>query len=249
MPTYEKATICDDDEHAAIPLASYAPERLLLPHVLLIEDDPALGAMAEEMLSADYRVTWASNGAQARKALESDAFDVWVVDRRLPDMDGLDLVREHRRNGLATPALILTALSEVDDIVEGLDSGANDYLTKPFHFAELEARLRTLLRGFRSQAAAIPIGDWMLKPDSALIEDPDEHAIALTETEVRLLTTLAAAPDHVFSRDELLHTVFSADAAGGAVDVYVSYVRGKTTRALIETVRGRGYRIGNPEME
>ncbi|WP_204314743.1 response regulator transcription factor [Bifidobacterium aerophilum] len=222
------------------------PLRLLLPAVLLIEDDPNLGSMTSEMLAPDYRVDWAKSAGAARELLRSGRYDVLVVDRRLPDGDGLDLIRTLRGSGVAVPALVLTALSGVDDIVEGLDSGANDYLAKPFHFVELEARLRALLRGFHAQAAGIEIGDWLLKPGSNLIENPDGHAVSLTASETKLLATLAASPDHVFSRDELLSQVFSDGADAGTVDVYVSYVRGKTDRAIIDTVRGRGYRIGNP---
>ena len=128
---------------------------------------------------------------------------------------------------------MLTALAQVDDIVEGLDCGVNDYLTKPFRFIELQARLRALLRG--------------LKPHSGIIEDPDGRAVSLTDAEMRLLSVLVAAPDHVFSREELLSQVFSDGSDMGTVDVYVSYLRGKTTRTIIETVRGRGYRIDSPE--
>lgn len=222
------------------------PLRMLLPAVLLIEDDPNLCSMTSEMLEPDYRVDCAGTVAAARERLRAGTYDVLVVDRRLPDGDGLDLIRTLRGSGIATPALMLTALSGVDDIVEGLDSGANDYLTKPFHFVELEARLRALLRGFHAQAAGVVIGDWLLKPGSNLIEDPDGRAVSLTDSETKLLATLAASPDHVFSRDELLSQVFSDGADAGTVDVYVSYVRGKTDRAIIDTVRGRGYRIGSP---
>ncbi|RSX54078.1 two-component response regulator [Bifidobacterium goeldii] len=227
--------------------AGLDPARLLLPAVLLIEDDRNLGAMLGEMLGIDYRMTWARTLGEARNALAGAAFDALIVDRRLPDGDGLSLIRELRGGGVSTPALVLTALAEVDDIVNGLDSGANDYLTKPFHIVELEARLRALLRGFRAQAASVMIGDWLLKPGVNGIEDPDGHMVSLTETETRLLATLAASPEHVFGREELLANVFSAGSDIGAVDVYVSYVRAKTTRAIIDTVRGRGYRIGNPQ--
>lgn len=143
---------------------------------------------------------------------------------------------------------MLTALAQVDDIVEGLDCGVNDYLTKPFRFIELQDRLRTLLRGGgNAQTASVVVGDWLLKPHSGIIEDPDGRAVSLTDAEMRLLSVLAAAPDHVFSREELLSQVFSDGSDMGTVDVYVSYLRGKTTRTIIETVRGRGYRIDSPE--
>ena len=102
-----------------------------------------------------------------------------IVDRRLPDGDGLDLIRALRGSGVTTPALMLTALAQVDDIVEGLGCGANDYLTKPFHFIELQARLRALLRGFNAQTASVMVGDWLLKPHSGIIEDPDGRAVSL----------------------------------------------------------------------
>ncbi|WP_207760102.1 response regulator transcription factor [Bifidobacterium scaligerum] len=223
------------------------PERLLLPAVLFIEDDPNLGSMISEMLGIDYRVDWVATIADAKVRLAANTYDALIVDRRLPDGDGLDLIRGLRKGGVATPALMLTALAEVDDIVNGLDAGANDYLTKPFHVVELEARLRALLRGFHAQATSIMLGDWLLKPNTNIIEDPDGRAVPLTDVESKLLATLAAAPDHVFSREELLKNAFSAGSDLGAVDVYVSYVRGKTTRSIIVTVRGKGYRIGQPQ--
>ncbi|MBT1165229.1 response regulator transcription factor [Bifidobacterium simiarum] len=228
------------------------PERLLLPAVMLIEDDPNLGSMMQEMLDVNYRVEWAQTRAQAETLIrrqEHGGYDALIVDRRLPDGDGLDLVRSLRRAGITVPALMLTALSSVDDIVEGLDSGANDYLTKPFHITELEARLRALLRGYRAQSASVIIGDWLLKTDAMLIEDPDGRQTPLTDTETHMLALLASSPDHVFARDELLGRVFSEGSDQGVVDVYVSMIRSKTTKAIIDTVRGRGYRIGRPEAE
>ncbi|PLS30326.1 two-component response regulator [Bifidobacterium margollesii] len=160
--------------------------RLLLPAIMLIEDDPDLGSMMSEMLDVDYRVDWARTRRQADELMRaegSSGYDALIVDRRLPDGDGLDLIRSLRRAGVTVPALMLTALSTVDDIVEGLDGGANDYLTKPFHITELEARLRALLRGYHAQSANMIIGDWLLKSDAMLIEDPDGRTVPLTDTE------------------------------------------------------------------
>ena len=225
------------------------PARLLLPAVLLIEDDPALGAMTHEMLNTDHRADWACSLTDATTMLQRNPYDALIVDRRLPDGDGLDLIRRLRAHGTTTPAIMLTALAEVDDIVNGLDHGANDYLTKPFHIAELNARLRALLRGFRARNTGLAVGDWQLKPASYLIEDPYGRTITLTDTETRLLTTLAASPDHVFTRDELITRVFSPGSDAGTVDVYVSYLRAKTTRNIIDTIRGHGYRIGTPDTD
>ncbi|KFI97562.1 response regulator transcription factor [Bifidobacterium stellenboschense] len=247
MTTHATATPETPRPETPRPTAAASPERLLLPAVLLIEDDPNLGAMTAEMLAADYRTDWAQSVGEANRLMAGARYDALIVDRRLPDGDGLDLIRMLRGTGVTTPALILTALAEVDDIVEGLDAGANDYLTKPFHFVELEARLRALLRGFHAQANGVMVGDWLLKPDANVIEDPDGRAVPLTDVETKLLAMLATSPDHVFTREELLAGAFSPGSDLGAVDVYVSYVRGKTTRRIIDTVRGRGYRIGTPE--
>ncbi|OZG67535.1 response regulator transcription factor [Bifidobacterium eulemuris] len=241
--------MADDIQNPASALALSDPSRLLLPAVLLIEDDERLGAMTQEMLSEDFQVSWARTGAEARALLSGSHYDALVVDRRLPDMDGLRIVRDLRAAGMTTPALMLTALAEVDDIVAGLDGGANDYLTKPFHFAELQARLHAMLRGFAARTVTIAIGDWMLDTVSSRIEDPDGRGLTLTRAQVALLATLAASPNHVFSREELLREVFDDASEPNTVDVYVSYIRGKTTRSIIETVRGRGYRIGSPEAD
>jgi DNA-binding response OmpR family regulator len=230
-----------------IPVALSDPFRILDPAVLLIEDDERLGAMTRDLLSRSYRVTWAQTGADALTSLKREQFDVVVADRRLPDMDGLEVVRALRRNGLSVPALMLTALSSVNDIVDGLDGGANDYLVKPFHFAELEARLRSLTRGNSAQEIEIRIGDWVLRPNRQQIEDPEGSSVDLTVAQVRLLGVLASSPQHVFGRDELVKKVFSDHADNGVIDTYVSYIRQKTVRGMIVTVHGRGYRIGAPE--
>lgn len=227
--------------------ASDDPARLLLPRLLLVEDDAELGAMVAEMLGTEYRVDLARTMGQAEATMASRLPDVLVVDRRLPDGDGLELVRRLRLGGVVTPAIMLTARAQVDDVVEGLDRGANDYMTKPFHIEELRARLRAMLRGFRTQSRVVAVGDWTLKPALCAIEDPQGRRVPLTEAQVRLLETLATAPDHVFTRDELIGGVFSPGSDPGVVDVYVSNVRRLTVRAIIETVRGRGYRIGAPE--
>ena len=121
------------------------------PRLLYVEDEPAAAQIAVEVLGENYRVTHVETGEEALELALRRAFDVMVLDRRLPGMSGTDLLTRIRRAGLATPVLLLTALGTVEDRVEGLDGGANDYLVKPFDFAELEARLRALLRGFRTE--------------------------------------------------------------------------------------------------
>lgn len=221
--------------------------RLLRPKVLLVEDDERLGAITKELLDDDYRVAWVTDGASGRSELAKGSFDAAIIDRRLPDMDGLELVRMLRGRGVSLPVLMLTALSSVEDIVAGLDDGANDYVTKPFQFAELDARLRVLLRGSTANQRAYPIGDWTFLAESEEVERFDGSRVRLTAAESALLRVLCASPDHVFSRQELLAAAFHPDDVPGTIDTYVSYIRQKTTKELIVTVRGRGYRIGSPE--
>jgi len=161
-------------------------------------------------------------------------------------MDGVDLVRAVRTAHITTPVLMLTALGAVDDKVAGLDGGANDYLVKPFDYDELLARLRALQRGFQSGGARRELGQWSFAPTAQAVFDPSGYRIALTATESALLEVLSGSPDHVFSREEILGAVFPAGDSASSVDTYVHYVRKKTTPEMIETVRARGYRAGNP---
>lgn len=223
-----------------------------LPALLYAEDDADLAEMTVEVLSEHYAVDHLDDGAEALNHALRRSYAAMVLDRRLPGMDGLELVRAIRRARISTPILVLTALGAVDNRVEGLDAGANDYLVKPFAFEELLARLRALARGFAADGRRRSIGEWHLTTDSLAIYSPTGLRIPLTATEAALLDALAASPEHIFSRQELMGAVFPADhgrapAGTGSVDTYVHYVRRKTVPEIIETVRGRGYRLGSPE--
>lgn len=217
-----------------------------LASVLYVEDDPDIAAMTVEVLSEAYRVDHASDGGVALRLALGNRYDLMVVDRRLPGMDGVDLVRAVRTAQITTPVLMLTALGAVDDKVTGLDGGANDYLVKPFDYDELLARLRALQRAFQSGGARRELGEWSFVPTAQAVFDPSGYRIALTATESTLLEVLSGSPDHVFSREEILRAVFPAGDSASSVDTYVHYVRKKTTPEMIETVRARGYRAGNP---
>jgi two-component system response regulator QseB len=216
------------------------------PALLLVEDDPRLGPLVAEVLGDDWDVTLVTDGEQALAAAAGNWYRVMVVDRRLPGMDGVQVVAELRRRRDTTPVLMLTALGALDDRVSGLDAGANDYLVKPFEFDELTARLRALTRDYASEGDALPIGDWTFYPDTATVYSPYSGRIILTETESALLALLAAAPTTAFSRAHILSAVFERGEQLGTVDTYVHYIRRKTDRDLIATVRGVGYRIGSP---
>ena len=217
------------------------------PHLLYVEDEDAIAQMVEEVLSEHYQVDHFDNAEDALKSALRRPYDVMVIDRRLPGMDGTELVNRLRTAHINTPILLLTALGAVADRVDGLDGGANDYLVKPFDFDELLARLRSLRRAFRTEGKRRYIGDWLYTPQTRSLFSPTGYRVSLTDQENRLLQLLSASPRHIFSRQELLDGAFSRGESNSAVETYVHYIRSKTTRSLIETVRGRGYRLGDGE--
>jgi two-component system response regulator QseB len=214
------------------------------PPLLLVEDDPELGPLMADVLGEDYAVTLVRDGEAGLRTGTTGDFEAIVLDRRLPGTDGVDVVRSLRRAGVVTPVLMLTALGAVEDRVEGLDAGADDYLVKPFDFAELAARLRALRRVHGEEEAVIYIGDWEFRPANRLINSPYEGRKVLTETEAHLLSLLAQHADETLSRERILREVFPVGDSVGTVDTYVHYIRRKTERDIITTVRGRGYRLG-----
>ncbi|KAA9132248.1 response regulator transcription factor [Microbacterium caowuchunii] len=222
------------------------PSGAVPPHLLYVEDEAEIAQIVIEVLSEDYLVDHAATGEEALELALNRRYDVIVVDRRLPGMSGADLVRAIRTARIATPVLMLTALGSLEDRVSGLDLGADDYVVKPFEFDELRARLRALRRGARSAGERREVGDWLYTPRARALYAPTGRRIPLTETEDDLLELLTSSPEHVFSREEILSSVFPAGGSAATVDTYVHYVRRKSTPEIIETVRGRGYRAGDP---
>jgi two-component system response regulator QseB len=214
------------------------------PHLLLAEDDPQLGPLMAKVLDEVYDVDLIPDGGEALRAAQEGLFDVFVVDRRLPTVDGVSIVETLRRDGVQTPTLILTALGTVQDKVRGLDAGANDYLVKPFEFDELFARLRAIRRVRDGEGPFVRIGAWEFYPDSRAVYSPYDGRTILTERESDLLKLLAVNPQRTFSREEILNAVFDAHDTPGTVDTYVHYLRRKTDTDIVTTVRGRGYRLG-----
>jgi two-component system response regulator QseB len=214
------------------------------PRLLLIEDDDRLASIMVDYLGESYRVHRAADGSSGLKAALEEAFDVMIVDRRLPGMEGAEIVRRVRQARIGTPILILTALGTVADRVTGLDAGANDYLVKPFDFEELLARLRALRRHYGEDPATLRIGDWEFHPEDRVIHSPYIGPIVLSSRESELLALLARHPDRTFSRRQILSAVFSPDDTPGTVDTYVHYLRQKTEPSVVLTVRLKGYRLG-----
>ncbi|MGT2463940.1 response regulator transcription factor [Sinomonas atrocyanea] len=218
------------------------------PRVLLVEDDPQLGPLMAELLGDDFDAVLAPDGREGLRLALGEEWDALVVDRGLPLVDGVSLVKSIRARGLAVPILILTALGSVPDKVEGLDAGANDYLVKPFDSDELAARLRALTRSYAPPAPALlAVGSWDLDPAARVLTSPYGHRVELSAAEASLLARLAAEPDRVHSRAELLASVFDAGDTPGVVDTYVHYLRKKTDRTVIRTVHGVGYQLGGLE--
>lgn len=213
------------------------------PRLLLVEDDRALAPLLVEMLSEIYRVQHAADGQAGLHAALTGSFDLMVIDRGLPGVEGVDLIARLRRVGNSTPALVLTARGTLRDRVEGLDAGAEDYLVKPFEVDELLARLRALLRRHTDLAEQLDLGRKQLDvPGHRVVGDG--LAVDLSGRETELLAVLARRPQQVFSRPELLASVFDAGDDPGSVDTYVYYLRKKLGRDAIRTVHGIGYRLG-----
>jgi DNA-binding response OmpR family regulator len=216
-----------------------------VPRVLVVEDDRRLASMLADLLAAEgYDVVLAHDGQRALHEGLTREFDVMVLDRGLPVLEGLDVLGRLRAKGIATPTLVLSALGNPADRVEGLNRGAEDYLTKPFDVDELLARLRVLRRRLASTARVLPVPGGRFDQDRREVTTDAGEVVTLSEREADLLGLLARRPQQIFTRDDLLATVFADADDTGVVDTYVHYVRKKLGRGCIVTVRGIGYGIG-----
>jgi two-component system, OmpR family, response regulator len=214
--------------------------------VLIAEDEPRLVSFLEKGLRGNgFTTSLARNGATAL-AIASDAdFDLMILDLGLPDIDGLDVLRSLRERGDRLPVVILTARDEVSDKVDGFNLGADDYVTKPFRFEELLARVRARLRqGGTPEITVLSAADLELdlRTRHARIAG---GTIELTAREFALLETLMRHSGQVLTREQLLSHVWGYDYDPGSniVDVYVGYLRRKLGEEAVETVRGMGYRL------
>jgi two-component system, OmpR family, response regulator len=217
---------------------------------LVVEDELKMAALLRRGLTEEgYGADVARTGQDALWMAQSVPYDAIVLDVMLPDLDGFDLCRELRGNGVWTPVLMLTARDGVEDRVAGLDSGADDYLTKPFSFAELLARLRALTRrGPAARPTVLAVGQLRLDPATRQVWR-GEAEVELSAKEFALLETFMRRPGQVLSRLDLLDHAwdYGYENRSNVVDVYVRYLRAKIDRPFgcqsIETVRGAGYRL------
>lgn len=213
--------------------------------LLVVEDDADLADMLAELLTGEgYAVDVARDGQRGLHLGLTRSYDAMVLDRGLPAIEGLDLLGRLRSRGVTTPVLVLSALGNPADRVEGLDAGAEDYLGKPFDVDELAARLRALTRRHTEEALTLPVLGGTLHPSTHEVVRDDGDRVALSVRESELLEVLARHPGRVYDRDRLLDTVFPDAGEVGVVDTYVYYLRRKLSRDVVETVRGVGYRLG-----
>jgi DNA-binding response OmpR family regulator len=222
--------------------------------ILLVEDDEDLGEFIQKGLREErYAVDLAADGEEALELAESNPYDLLIVDVMLPKMDGLTLCRRLRASGHTTPILLLTARSSVEDKVAGFDAGVDHYLTKPFAFVELLARVRGLLRrGDPQQVSRLKVSDLELDPASRRVWRGGKE-IVLTNKEYALLEFLLRNKNRVLTRTAIIQHVWDLnyDPMTNIVDAHIRALRAKMDRdfspALITTVRGAGYMLAEPE--
>jgi DNA-binding response OmpR family regulator len=217
-----------------------------MTRILIAEDEERIVSFLEKGLrSAGFTTVAAATGPDAEALARDDTFDLVILDIGLPGIDGHEVLRRIRARGERLPVIVLTARDGVGDTVAGFEGGADDYVTKPFRFEELLARIRARLRDpevtttWQLEAGAIVLD---LRTRRATVEGRE---VELTAREFALLETLLRHPDHVLSREQLLSHVWGYDFDPGSnvVDVYVRYLRRKLGPDAIETVRGMGYRL------
>ena len=217
--------------------------------VLIVEDEARIASfLTKGLKAASFTPRVVAKGGEAVEAVLLGGIDLVLLDVGLPDIDGFEVLERLRGQGVRTPIIMLTARSSVSDRVAGLESGADDYMPKPFSFEELVARIRLRLRPPAAESAA----DRNLVEHNGLVLDlrtrrvsADGHWVDLSAREFSLAETFMRHPGQVLSREQLLARVWGLDFDPGSnvVDVYVSYLRGKLGKNRLETVRGVGYRL------
>jgi DNA-binding response OmpR family regulator len=226
--------------------------------ILIIEDDDRVASFLKRGLESEgFAVKIAKDGVSGLANAVAREFKLIILDIQLPGLKGLELCREARGQGVTAPVLMLTARDTLDDKVRGLNSGADDYLTKPFAFEELIARVNALVRrgeGFEEKPVRVKVEDLTLDRETLRVRRGDRN-IDLTSTELSILDLLMTKPGAVYSREKILSAVWgeATDPLTNIVDVYIGKLRRKIdaddAAPLIETVRGRGYRMATGRAE
>ena len=217
--------------------------------ILLIEDDDIIGDGIKLGLNKHgFSVDWFLNGIEGRDALFAARYDAIVLDLSLPGADGLDILQEWRRSGQDAPVLILTARDQIDQRVEGLNLGADDYLGKPFALNELLARLRALIRRRHGRSTpALVHGALLFNPETRILTQNGEQ-IALSQKETSLVEIFLLNKNAVLSKAALEEKLYAwgEEVSSNAIEVHVHNIRKKLGSAFIKTVKGAGYMLGDP---
>jgi two-component system OmpR family response regulator len=218
--------------------------------ILIVDDEPALSEhLARALGDAGYAVDVAADGERADFAVRTESYDAVLLDLGLPRIDGLTLLRGWRDSGFSVPVLVLTARGSWHETVDGIDSGADDYVSKPFRMEEVLARLRGLIRRAAGHSQQLlRCGGVALDPRLARVTK-DGVQVRLTSHEFRVLSYLMHHRDRVVSQSELTEHIYAQDfdRDSNTVEVFVARLRRKLGASVIETVRGLGYRLGAPE--
>jgi len=220
--------------------------------LLLVEDEKRMAqALCEILRQEKYEVDHYANGLDGLAAIESDIYDIIILDVMLPGMNGYEIAKKARQNGIRTPILMLTAKADLDDKVTGLDSGADDYLTKPFMTKELLARLRALSRrNINTADGTLSYGDILLDTNTSTLScTTNSQSVRLSEKEYRILEYLIANSGQILTREQLAVKIwgFESEAEYNNVEVYMSFTRKKLSfvgaKTEIKAVRGIGYEL------
>lgn len=220
--------------------------------LLLVEDEKRMGqALCELLKQEKYDVDWYTDGREGADALDGNVYDLVVLDVMLPHKNGFEIAREARKSGVKTPILMLTARSDIDDKVNGLDCGADDYLTKPFVPKELLARLRALARRqYDVEDGKLTFGDIALETKTMnLVHSESGMSVRLSDKEYRALEVLIANQGQILTREQLALKIwgYENEAEYNNVEVYMTFVRKKLafigSKTAIKAVRGVGYEL------
>jgi two-component system OmpR family response regulator len=215
--------------------------------ILLIEDDTILGAAVRDQINADgHSVDWVTRLDAAADHVNSAAYDLLLLDLMLPDGRGIGFLRDLRKKGDVTPVIILTALDQISDRIEGLNAGADDYMVKPFDLSELSARLGAVARRYSGNPnPLVEIGELRIDLAARSITRSG-RSVTLTAREWALFETFVQRPGLILSKAQLEERLYSfgAEVESNTIEVHVSRLRKKLGHAIIDTVRGVGYRLG-----
>ncbi len=219
--------------------------------LLIVDDDADLrGAVAEQLQAEDFTTIEAATASEGVRLAQAERPDLILLDVDLPDFDGREACRRMRASGIATPVIMLTAADEDDDTVQGLDAGANDYVTKPYKFAVLLARIRVQLRDYEhSEGAVFRLGDYEFRPAAKMLIDQQAKKIRLTEKETNILKYLYRAGEKPVSREELLAEVwgYNAGVTTHTLETHVYRLRQKIepdpANAKLLLTEAGGYRL------